>query len=103
MDNCPVDGIDLTMQPPVIAKPCINCEYCTEICPTGALDGSDFNDFAAPILARDIKVVLLSDLARAQAEGHFRPLVPADKVGTDLPLYKSHTKHPQWIIGKGLN
>jgi flavodoxin/NAD-dependent dihydropyrimidine dehydrogenase PreA subunit len=103
MENCPVYGIDLTMQPPVIAKPCINCEHCAEICPTGALDGSDFYNFAAPILARNNKRFLQSDLARAEADGHYRPLVPLDKVGTGLPLYKSHTKHPRWIIGKGLS
>jgi flavodoxin/NAD-dependent dihydropyrimidine dehydrogenase PreA subunit len=102
MDNCPVYGIDLTIQPPGIAKPCINCEFCAEICPTGALDGFEFNDFAARILARDIKELLLSDLARTAADGHYRPPVRLDKVGTGLPLYKSHLKHPRWIIGKGL-
>ena len=102
MDNCPMDGIDLTIQPPVIAKPCVCCDLCVKICPTGALDAFDYNEFAAPILARELKRVLMSDLARAAAEGHYRPLVQLDRVGTGLPLYKSYTRHPQWIIGKGL-
>lgn len=103
MDNCPVDGIDLTVNPQVIGKPCIGCEFCCKICPTGAMDGSAYNEFAGPISAKDIKGFLLTDLVKAEVEGRFRRLVPADKVGSNSPLYKSHRKHPQWIIGKGLN
>jgi ferredoxin len=103
MDNCPMDGIDLSITPPVIAKPCINCEFCTKICPTGALDGSSYNEFAGPIAARDVKGFLMTDLIKAEEEGRFRRLVPVDEVGSGSPLYKSHTKHPQWIIGKGLH
>jgi flavodoxin/ferredoxin len=102
MDNCPLDGIDLSVNPAVIAKPCMNCQFCAEICPTGALDGSAYNEFAGPIVNRELKTFLMTDIVKAQAEGRFRPLVPADKIGTDLPLYKSHTKHPRWIIGRGL-
>jgi flavodoxin/ferredoxin len=102
IDNCPVDGIDLSVKPPVIAKPCTGCEFCTKICPTGALDGSAYDEFAGPVAARDIKGFLMIDLVKAEAEGRFRRLVPADKVGSGTPIYKSHTKHPYWIIGKGL-
>jgi flavodoxin/NAD-dependent dihydropyrimidine dehydrogenase PreA subunit len=38
MDNCPLDGIDLSVDPLILAKPCINCEFCARVCPTGALD-----------------------------------------------------------------
>jgi flavodoxin/NAD-dependent dihydropyrimidine dehydrogenase PreA subunit len=103
MENCPMDGIDLSVNPPVIAKPCMNCEFCAKICPTGAMDGTVYDEFAGPIVDREIKGFLLTDIVKAEAEGRFRPLVPAAKVGTGLPLYKSHTRHPQWIIGKGLN
>jgi flavodoxin/ferredoxin len=102
MENCPVDGIDLSMHPPVIAKPCMDCEYCAKICPTGALDNSAYSEFAGPITARDIKDFLLTDVNKAEAEGRFRPLVSREKIGNGLPLYKSHTGHPQWVIGKGL-
>jgi flavodoxin/NAD-dependent dihydropyrimidine dehydrogenase PreA subunit len=102
MENCPMDGIDLTVKPPVVGKPCIGCEFCCKICPTGAMDGSAYNEFAGPVSAKDIKGFLLTDLVRAEAEGRFRRIVPADKVGTEVPLYLSHTKHPIWVIGKGL-
>jgi flavodoxin/formate hydrogenlyase subunit 6/NADH:ubiquinone oxidoreductase subunit I len=103
MENCPMDGIDLTVNPPIIAKPCIECEFCTKICPTGALDDSTYNEFAGPITARDIKDFLLTDVNKAEAEGRFRPLIPKEKIGNGLPLYKTQTKHPKWIIGKGSN
>jgi flavodoxin/Fe-S-cluster-containing hydrogenase component 2 len=36
MDFCPVHGIDLTVDPPVLASPCLPCGMCDQICPTGA-------------------------------------------------------------------
>jgi flavodoxin/Fe-S-cluster-containing hydrogenase component 2 len=36
MDFCPVHGIDLTVDPPVLANPCLPCGMCDQICPTGA-------------------------------------------------------------------
>jgi flavodoxin/ferredoxin len=99
MDNCPVDGIDLSMEPPVIAKPCISCEFCGRICPTGALA-----DEPRPSGMRKSEVFRKfflepPGLIEAEAEGCFRRLVPKEKVGTDPP---TQMKHPLWIIGKGL-
>jgi ferredoxin len=101
MDNCPVYGIDLSVNPPVIAEPCIDCEFCAQICPTGAMDGDAFHKIMEPMTAKGIKGFLVESLGEAEKNGHFRPLVPLKKVGTDVPLYKKG-KHPQWIIGKGL-
>ena len=33
-----VDGIYLSVEPPVNAKPCEYCECCGRVCPTGAID-----------------------------------------------------------------
>ena len=41
-------------------------------------------------------------LEEAEAEGRFRRLVPVKDIGYDTPLYKVSNKHPQWVIGKGL-
>jgi flavodoxin/ferredoxin len=36
MDFCPVNGIDLTVEPRRLANPCLPCGMCDQICPTGA-------------------------------------------------------------------
>jgi NAD-dependent dihydropyrimidine dehydrogenase PreA subunit len=102
MDNCPMDGIDLSVDPPIIARPCLNCTFCEQICPTGAIDGDESQQ---EILARHISAGLqkvgVKHLAEAEAEGRFRRLLPKEKVGWDTPVYKVHPKHPRFIIGKG--
>jgi ferredoxin len=101
MDHCPMDGIDLTVKPPVIAKPCAKCEFCARICPTGALDIHDwleYLDAAVPMM----KTVILPILKNAEEAGHFRRLLPVEKIDYTVN-YKRYTEHPQWVIGKGLN
>ena len=102
MENCPVDGIDLTVNPFVLAKPCISCEFCTKICPTGALEADDYYQKYAPLGAsEELQARLLPHLAEAEAEGHFRRLVPVEKIGWNTYFYQIYKKHPKWIIGKG--
>jgi ferredoxin len=38
MENCPVTGIGLSVNPPVLIKSCLDFEFCARLCPTGALD-----------------------------------------------------------------
>lgn len=102
MDNCPLDGIDLTVEPPVIAKPCMHCMFCAKICPTGAMDGDFFYDTPSEKTWRSVPEFHLDVLVKAEAEGKFRRLVPEEKIGLDNPYYKTHNKHPWWVIGKGL-
>jgi len=99
MDNCPMCGIDLSVEPPVIAKPCANCEFCARICPTGAIDIGDWLD-ALQVGVPMMKNVILPRLAKDEEEGRFRRLLPLKNVGYTLN-YRLRTKHPQWIIGKG--
>jgi flavodoxin/ferredoxin len=102
MDNCPMDGIDLSVDPPVIAKPCIKCMYCALICPTGAIDIEDWVKETAEKMKKIYPQVLEPPLDEAEAKGRFRRLLPSEKIGRDTPLYTLHKKHPQWVIGKGL-
>lgn len=102
VDNCPVYGIDLSLKEPVIAKPCIGCELCTRICPTGALESDEFDEILEELTIKELTRFYIPPLRLAEAEGHFRPLVPYEKMGTGTPIFRSY-KHPQWIIGKGLN
>jgi len=102
MDNCPLDGIDFTVDPPIIAKPCMHCMFCAKICPTGAMDGDFFYDTPAEKTWNSVPEFHLDALVKAEAEGKFRRLVPVDKIGLNNPYYKTHNSHPWWIIGKGL-
>jgi len=103
MDNCPEDGIDLSVNPPVIGEPCIGCTFCTKICPTGAMDESAWVEASAPMIAESMKSFYLAGSVKAEAEGDFRRLIPLEDIGLDTPVYKKFNKHPQWIIGKGFN
>ena len=48
MGNCPMDGIDLTVKPPVNGKPCEGCSFCIKIYPTGALTDVDMGRVQIP-------------------------------------------------------
>jgi ferredoxin len=103
MDNCPAYGIDLTVEPPVIAKPCYYCEWCARICPSGAIDILDWLKDMSESPGGDaslMKEVVMPKLAQAEAEGRFRRLLPVEEI-TYTHRYKLHTKHPYWVIGKG--
>jgi ferredoxin len=96
MENCPVDGIDLSVDPPVIAKPCLYCEFCGRVCPTGAIDIDEWIKAVA-----DITWATFPVYEQAEAEGTFRRLTPKEELDPDVYGYMVHTKHPYWIIGKG--
>lgn len=103
MDNCPMDGIDLSMEPPIIAKPCIRCTYCAKICPTGALDDSKWVSFVASMGHDLLKNDLLPLLDKAEKDGRFRRLLPENEIGYETLICQTYNKHPQWIAGKGPN
>lgn len=96
VDNCPMEGIDLSVSPPRFAEPCMNCFFCEKICPTGAIEG-DFEE-AAKIFRWRTEHILAPILAKAESEGRFRRLVPLEKVGWDTPYYKVYNKHPRLVI-----
>ena len=100
MDNCPVYGVDLSVDPPVLAKPCIDCEFCARLCPTGALDMTLFLE-AMEDMTVGFRPKMIECLAEAEKGGRFRPLIPLSEVDTTRTGYKEYTAHPQWIIGKG--
>jgi flavodoxin/ferredoxin len=103
MDNCPVYGFDLSVEPPVLAKPCLGCEWCARLCPTGAIDMTEWVETMAP--GKGFTSAFLDNLKDAEAEGLFRRVVPIENpeyyTNLDNYGYKKHTKHPYWIIGKG--
>lgn len=96
MENCPVDGIDLSVDPPVIAKPCAHCEFCGRVCPTGAIDIDEWIRAVAKITFPNFPA-----FDQAEAAGSFRRLTPKEELRADVYGYMVHTKHPYWTIGKG--
>ncbi len=96
-----MDGIDLSVEPAILAKPCIDCMFCEAICPSGAIHAEDYLEQAAPEVTNSLRERGTRALRQAEAQGKFRRLFPEDKVGWDTPVYKVHSKRPRWIIGKG--
>jgi flavodoxin/ferredoxin len=105
MDNCPMDGIDLTMDPPIVAKPCMHypCRFCLAICPTGAIFADEkAMQSLAEHLVKILKRAGPDILNKAEVKGTFRRLIPENKVRWDNPAFKAFHP-PRYIIGKGWN
>jgi flavodoxin/ferredoxin len=96
VDNCPMEGIDLSVSPIRFAEPCMNCFFCEKICPHGAIE-ADFRE-AAEIFRWRTERIYAPVLAKAEAEGRFRRLVPLEDVGWDTPYYQVYSKHPRYVI-----
>ena len=100
MDNCPMHGMDLSVDPPILAKPCLDCEFCARLCPTGALDMTTWSE-AMEDMTVGFRPMMLDALAEAEKGGRFRRLIPLSEIDTTRTGYKQYTVHPQWILGKG--
>lgn len=95
-----MEGIDLSVNPPVVGKPCMRypCRFCMLICPTGALDPDQKElEHLAQHLSKILKGVDPKILKEAEEQGKFRHFLPKDKVGRDNPVFKAHPKTPQFI------
>jgi NAD-dependent dihydropyrimidine dehydrogenase PreA subunit len=101
MDNCPLDGIDLSVDPPILADPCLNCLFCEQICPTGAILVDEKNqEILFKFHTEAIRNVCLKYLAEDEARSHFRPLIPEKDLKWDTPIFKAYPAHPRFIIGR---
>jgi flavodoxin/NAD-dependent dihydropyrimidine dehydrogenase PreA subunit len=89
VENCPVDGIDVSEDPPRIQEPCIYCWYCAKICPTLAIE-TDWEPLVA--MAPDAYAGYRQELERAEARGEFRWMVDPDSIDVDDPLYKQRQR-----------
>ena len=98
IDNCPLDCIDMSASQPVPEVCEGGCVFCDLICPTGAIHSEDL-EYGLEHLHANVWI-FEQDLAKAEATGHFRRLIPKDKVGWDTPYYKVHSKHPRFKIPK---
>lgn len=88
-EGCPVNGIEVSADPPRIQDPCILCLNCVKICPTCAIetDWSNLVSIAPAQYAKYIKA--LND---AEARGEFRWLVDPESINYEAPLYKQRLR-----------
>ena len=105
VENCPVGGIDLSVSPPRVADPCLDCEFCTKVCPTGAMEAKEFFSWMTPIFYNHARLTFFRLMREAERRGAFRRLVPEVEIGFDTPVAKllvdAGDRHPYWTKGKG--
>jgi len=106
MDNCPWDGIDLTVDPPVLHQPCTYCGgLCEALCPTGAIDWTEFRAHPVKDVTPEgkghIEELGVPTLKEAEAEGRFRRLISEEAVRSFTIPPGYYDKHPRFIIGQG--
>jgi ferredoxin/flavodoxin len=100
VDHCPMNSIDFSVTPPAIKPSCEGDDLCWVICPQGAIEITNLDSTHARIVmseeTRD-QHPFVKLLAEAEAKGHFRRLVPLDRVGWGKPVYKN-PNHPRFVI-----
>jgi flavodoxin/ferredoxin len=89
VESCPVDGIDVSTDPPRIQDPCIHCWYCAKICPTLAIE-ADWEPMVA--MAPQFWSQYRLELEKAEAKGEFRWLADRDSLDFDNPLHKQRKR-----------
>jgi flavodoxin/ferredoxin len=83
-DECPVDGIDVSADPPMLQTPCIYCWRCVNVCPEKAIQ-ADWQELVklAPKLYERYRYWL----DQAAAEDRFRWLVDPESIDFTKPFY----------------
>jgi len=83
-EECPVDGIDVTANPPRLQMPCVYCWRCVNLCPENAIQ-ADWTDLVklAPKLYENYRYWL----DQAAAAGRFRWLVDPESIDFTKPYY----------------
>lgn len=87
--NCPVDGIDIKVDPPRIQNPCIYCWRCVNVCPTLSI-GADWEILVRMTPANYARYK--KELDKAAMQGEFRWLVDPKIIDFDDPLYKQRER-----------
>lgn len=107
VDNCPVNAIDLSVDPVLFRKGCITCYFCEMICPTGAiefdpkgvearrqpridaLNGRNYSEFFVKA-----KTELVGNRSTL-----FRMLVDKVEIGNIDKMYgEAYSKRPRYVI-----
>ena len=91
-----MSAIDFSVTPPIFKWNCEKDDLCAAICPEGAIEVDD-QAHNKVVGVKDANHRFVKLLEEAEAAGHFRRLVPLDKVGWGTPIYKN-PKHPLIVI-----
>ena len=103
VDNCPMGGIDLSVDPPRVARPCMLCQFCDQVCPTGAICYSREEIEARSRMDREagFEAAAIERCREYEKNGMFKRYVPEDQVGWDTSIYKVYDRHPRFVTGRG--
>ncbi len=86
VDNCPTNSLDFSVFPSIWRPDCCRCWFCEQICPEGAIE-VDWELVVGTTYAA-ARGRFDPVLAKAEAQGRFRRLVPLEAIDLDTPWYK---------------
>jgi len=88
-ENCPVQGIDIKIDPPRLQDPCIFCWRCINICPTLSMT-ADWGPMVATAPTNYSRYK--KELDKVAQKGEFRWLVDPATIDCTDPLYKQRER-----------
>ena len=83
VDECPMDSIDFSRNPPHIKRNCEGCDVCWCVCPEDAISIPNLATTHALLKPNGPEDGFFAALNAAEKTGRFRRLVPLDKIGWD--------------------
>ncbi len=89
VDNCPMNCIDFSQNPPLFHNNCEGCDLCWCLCPVDAISIPNINETHAKLAAGGGDSFFFKRLKKDETAGRFRPLISEDKVGWDHIVYKN--------------
>jgi Fe-S-cluster-containing hydrogenase component 2/flavodoxin len=101
VDHCSMNAIDFSVDPPVFKRSCDGDDLCWVICPEGAIEITNLDDtyrYDAPA-KQGTAHQSISLVDQREAQGRFRRLVPAEKLGIYGPVMNIQ-RHPKFNINE---
>lgn len=83
IDECPMDSIDFSRNPPYIRRNCEGCDICWCVCPKDAISIPNLATTHALLQPSGPNDAFFADLNEAEKTGRFRRLVPLEEIGWD--------------------
>jgi len=99
VDNCPMNAIDFSENPPLFHKDCEGCDMCWSVCPKDAISIPNMDDTHMKLLMTGPDHPFVRALEHFEKAGTFRRLVPISEVGFDNPIYKNPNA-PRIVLDK---
>jgi ferredoxin/flavodoxin len=83
VDECPMDSIDFSRNPPHIKRNCEGCDVCWCVCPEDAISIPNLATTHALLKPTGPEDGFFAALNAAEKTGRFRRLVPLEEIGWD--------------------